>query len=66
MLEARISRARISTSLDFLLLAQYFQPHYGPGVDSALTEMSTRSLPGVKVRPASKADDLTAIYEPTV
>jgi hypothetical protein len=30
-----------------------------------LTEMSTRKLPGGKVRPASKAD-LTAICEPIV
>jgi hypothetical protein len=31
-----------------------------------LTEMSTRNLPGGKVRPAHKADSLTAIYEPIV
>jgi hypothetical protein len=31
-----------------------------------LTEMSTRDLPGGKVRPARKADNLTAIYEPIV
>jgi hypothetical protein len=29
-----------------------------------LTEMSTRNLPGGKGRPARKADNLTAIYEP--
>jgi hypothetical protein len=33
---------------------------------SLLTEMSTRNLPGGKGRPAHKADNLTAIYEPTV
>jgi hypothetical protein len=31
-----------------------------------LTEMSTRNLPGGKVGPAGKADNLTAICEPTV
>jgi hypothetical protein len=31
-----------------------------------LTEMSTRNLPGVKKRPARKADNLAAIYEPNV
>jgi hypothetical protein len=31
-----------------------------------LTEMSTRNLPGVKGRQARKADNLTAICEPTV
>jgi hypothetical protein len=31
-----------------------------------LTEMSTRNLPEGKVRPARKADNLTAICEPIV
>jgi hypothetical protein len=31
-----------------------------------LTEMSTRNLPGGKGRPARKADNLTAICEPTL
>jgi hypothetical protein len=31
-----------------------------------LTEMSTRNLPGDKWRPSRKADNLTAICEPTV
>jgi hypothetical protein len=31
-----------------------------------LTEMSTRNLPGGKVRLARKAEDLAAIYEPIV
>jgi hypothetical protein len=32
--------------------------------NQALTEMSTRKLPGSKRRPARKADSLTAIWEP--
>jgi hypothetical protein len=31
-----------------------------------LTEMSTRNLPGGKGRPASKANNITAICEPIV
>jgi hypothetical protein len=31
-----------------------------------VTEMSASNLPGVKARPARKADNLTAICEPTV
>jgi hypothetical protein len=31
-----------------------------------LAEISTKDLPGGKNRPASKADHLTAIYEPIV
>jgi hypothetical protein len=34
------------------------------GSTQPLTEMSTRNLSGDKCRPASKADDLTAISEP--
>jgi hypothetical protein len=37
-----------------------------PGVDSALTQISTRNIPGGKGWLARKADDLTAICEPTV
>jgi hypothetical protein len=31
-----------------------------------LTEISTRNLPGGKKRPGRKADNLAAIYEPSV
>jgi hypothetical protein len=34
------------------------------GSTQPLTEMSIRNLPGCKGRPARKADNLTAIYEP--
>jgi hypothetical protein len=36
------------------------------GSTQSLTEMRTRNIPGVKGRPARKADNLTAICEPTV
>jgi hypothetical protein len=35
------------------------------GSTTPLTEMSTRNLPGGKKRPAHRADNLTAICEPT-
>jgi hypothetical protein len=36
------------------------------GSTQPLTEMSTRNLSGGKKRPARKADNLAAIYEPIV
>jgi hypothetical protein len=36
------------------------------GSTQPLTEMSTRNLPGRKVRPARKSDNLTAVCEPIV
>jgi hypothetical protein len=36
------------------------------GSTQPLTEMSTRNITGDKERPARKADNLTAIYEPIV
>jgi hypothetical protein len=36
------------------------------GSTQSLTEMNTRNLAGGNGRPASKADNLTAICEPTV
>jgi hypothetical protein len=36
------------------------------GSTQPLTEMSIRKIPGGKARPARKADNLTAIYEPIV
>jgi hypothetical protein len=35
-------------------------------LESTLTEMSSRNLPGCKVRPARRADNLTAICEPII
>jgi hypothetical protein len=36
------------------------------GLTQALTEMSTRNLPGGKRQAARKADPLTDIYEPII
>jgi hypothetical protein len=52
---------------DKVFFFQSFQPHYGPGVDSASNrnEYQESSLGGKK-RPARRADNLTAIFEPIV
>jgi hypothetical protein len=36
------------------------------GLIQPLTEISTRNLPGGKNRPAHRADNLAAIYEPNI
>jgi hypothetical protein len=38
----------------------------GLGSTQPLTEMSTRNIPGGKVRPARGSDNITAICEPIV
>jgi hypothetical protein len=54
--------------MDFFSLPNPFQPHYGPGVDSASNGNEYQeSSWGVKGdRPARRADNLTAIFEPIV
>jgi hypothetical protein len=65
MLQAGRSRVRVPMMWNLLS----FQPHYGPGVDSASNrnEYHEPSLGGGgKGRPTRKADNLTAICEPIV
>jgi hypothetical protein len=54
------------STLNFLELTQTFQRQLALGFIQPLTEMSTRNIPGGKVRPARKADNLTAICESIV
>jgi hypothetical protein len=62
-------RSRVSFPMRSL---NFFNLHNRSGRTMALwstqplTEMSTRNLPGGEGRPGRKADDLTAICEPTV
>jgi hypothetical protein len=58
MLQAGRSPVRIPDEVDFFTMAL--------GSTQPLTEMSTRNLPGGKKRPARKADNLAAMYEPNV
>jgi hypothetical protein len=65
--QARRSRVRFPmTSLDFFDWSDPPSRTVALGSTQPLTEMSTRNLPGVKERPARKADNLTAICEPIV
>jgi hypothetical protein len=64
MLQTGRSPVRVPDEVDFLIyltLPAALWPSTQP-----LTEMSTRNLPGVKKRPARRADNLVAICEPTV
>jgi hypothetical protein len=55
-------------SLDSFQMTKFFQPQYGPGVESASNRNEyQKSFWGVKGgRPARKADNLTALSEPFV
>jgi hypothetical protein len=67
MLQAGSSRVLSSDEVDFFFnLPNSSGRTIALGSTQPLTEMNTRNLPGCKVRPAHKADNLTAICEPTV
>jgi hypothetical protein len=67
VLQAGRSRVRFSmTSLDFYNWPNPSSRPMAVGSTQPLTEMSTRNLPGGKMRPARKADNLTAICESIV
>jgi hypothetical protein len=69
MLQTRMSRVQFPIrSLDFFNLPNPSSRSMALRLTRLLTEMSTRNLPGGggKARPALKADNLTAICEPTI
>jgi hypothetical protein len=66
MRQAGRSRDRIPMRWIFLNLPNSSSHIMALGSTQPLTEMSTRNLPGGKGRPASIADNLTAICEPIV
>jgi hypothetical protein len=66
MLQAGRSRDRVPMRWIFLNVPNPSSHAWPLGSTQPLTEVSTRSLPGGKGRPARMADKLTAICEPTV
>jgi hypothetical protein len=66
MLEAGKSPVRVPDEADFFSFPNPSSRTMVLGSTQCLTEMSTRNLPGGKKRPACRADNLAAIYEPNV
>jgi hypothetical protein len=66
MLQAGRSPFRVPDEVDFFNLPNPSSRTMALGSTQLLTKISTRKLPGVKKRPAHKADNLAAIYEPNV
>jgi hypothetical protein len=66
MLRVGRSPVRAPDEVDFFNLPNPSSRAMALGSTQPLTEMSTRNFPGGKKRPARKADNLAAIYEPNV
>jgi hypothetical protein len=66
MLQAGRWPVRVPDEVDFFNLPNPSSRIVALGSTQPLTEMSTRNLPGGKKRPARRADNLAAIYEPIV
>jgi hypothetical protein len=66
MPQAGRSPVRVSDEVDFFNLPNHSSRTMALGSTQPLTKISARNLPGVKKRPALRADNLPAIYEPNV
>jgi hypothetical protein len=66
MLQAGRSPVRIPDEVDIFNLPNTSSPTMALGSIQPLREMSTRNLPKGKNRPARRADNIAAIYEPNV
>jgi hypothetical protein len=66
MLQAGRSPVQVPDEVDFLNLHIPSSCTMTLGLTQPLTEMSTRNFPGGEKRPARRADNLAAIYEPNV
>jgi hypothetical protein len=66
MLQAGRSPVRVPDEVDFFNLHNPSRHTMALGSTQPLTEMSTGNLPGGKKRPARRADNRAAIYEPNV
>jgi hypothetical protein len=66
MLQTGRPPVRIPDEVDLFNLPNPSSRAMALGSTQPLTEISTRILPGGKKRPARRADNLVAIYEPNV
>jgi hypothetical protein len=66
VLQAGRSPVRVPDEVDFFNLPNPSSRIMTLGSTQPVTEMSTRNFPGGKKRPAPRADNLAAIYEPSV
>jgi hypothetical protein len=66
MLQAARWSVRVPDEVNFFNLPNPFSRIMALGSTQPLTEMSTRNLPRGKKRPARRAENLAAIYEPNV
>jgi hypothetical protein len=66
MLQAGRSPVRVSDEVDFFNLPNPSSRTTVLASTQPLTEMTTRNYPEGKKRPARRADNLAAIYEPNV
>jgi hypothetical protein len=66
MLQAGRSPVRLPDEVDFFNLPNSSSRTIALGSPQSLTEMSAKNFPGGKKRPASRSDNLAAIYEPNI
>jgi hypothetical protein len=66
MLQAGWSPVQVSDEVDVFNLPNTFSCTMDLRSTHPRTEMNTRNLPACKKRPARRADNLAAIYEPNV
>jgi hypothetical protein len=66
MLQAGRSPVRVPDEVEFFNLPNPSSHTMALGSTQPLTKMSTRNLFGGKKRPARRAENLAAIYEPNV
>jgi hypothetical protein len=66
LVQAGKSLVRVPDEVDFFSLPNLSSRTMVLGSTKPLTEMSTSNIPGGKKRPALRADNLAAIYEPIV
>jgi hypothetical protein len=66
MLQTGRSPVRVPDEVDFFNLPNPSSRTMVLGSTQRLTEMSTRNFPGGKKRPARRANNLGAIYEPNI